>query len=157
MAKKHLVVHGALCSCRFGTLPDTLCVRSHSREFANDRGGMEKRIASTKETGPATFERNSFGTCAKLNNSPCKVVVQAWKNFYPGMTLYHGGKVLTEDSKAVCPAGGSACISILWHGQAAELSASQLQKSDKQSCATLNPLLDMEEMQQQPEDSRYYH
>lgn len=157
MAEKHLVVHGALCRCQFGTVPDKLCVRSHNKEFANDRDGTKKLLASTREIGPATFEKNTFGSCAKMNNSPCKAVVQSWKDFYPKLTLYHKGKPLTEDSKAVCPIGGAACISILWHGQSAELSASQVKKSDKQSCATLNPLLDMEEVKRELEDTAYYH
>jgi hypothetical protein len=46
MAEKHLVCHGAICMCNFGATPDKLSVKSHKKEFINDKDGSKKMIAS---------------------------------------------------------------------------------------------------------------
>ncbi len=81
MAGKHLVVDGAMCMCNFGTSPDNLKVKTHQQEYANDKDGAAKYIASTKDIG-STFQKNSFGSCAKQKNNPCTAVVTEWKGFY---------------------------------------------------------------------------
>ncbi|MBO9621032.1 MAG: DUF4280 domain-containing protein [Niabella sp.] len=142
MNEKHVLVQGAVCKCRYGTVPDALSVKSHQKEIAND-GGAKKLIATTKDTG-ATFKNNSFGACAKMNNRPCKPVVQQWINFYERVTLSHGGKVLLEDSKAVCPVSGDACISVIWHGQAGAPAVGQMGQLDGRIIKEWNPAIDNE-------------
>lgn len=156
MSEKYLVVQGALCKCSYGTAPDKLKVLSHQKEYANDSSGSKKLLASTKDIGPATFEANMFGTCAKMNNNPCKAVVQEWKGYYDKITLTHKGKVLTEDSKAICPVGGNACIEVVWHGQTVAAGASGLAKTDKRAHAALNPLINTEEIQDELDETPDY-
>jgi len=65
MSQKHLVCQGALCKCNFGTAPDTLKVKTQSKRYINDAKGSTKLMATDKDIGK-TFEKNTFGSCAKL-------------------------------------------------------------------------------------------
>lgn len=143
MSEKHYVVEGATCKCQFGTAPDVLMVKTNKKEYANDINGAKKLVASTKDTGGATLQKNTFGSCAKMNNAPCKPVIQQWQGFYDRVTLTNGGNPLLEDSKAICPIGGSPCIQIINHGQVAEVSAANVQKSKDEVMAQLLPMVDM--------------
>ncbi|PSK91957.1 DUF4280 domain-containing protein [Taibaiella chishuiensis] len=143
MSEKHYVVEGATCKCQFGTAPDVLMVKTNKKEYANDINGARKLIASTKDTGGATLQKNTFGSCAKMNNSPCKPVVLQWQGFYDRVTLTNGGNPLLEDSKATCPIGGSGCIQITNHGQVAEVSTANVKKSNDDVMAQLLPVVDM--------------
>lgn len=144
MSEKHIVVQGAICKCQFGNAPDKLKVLSHQKEYANDKSASKKRIATTKETGAATFENNSFGSCTKMGSPPppCKPVITEWNGFYEDVVLSNGGKILLEDSKAVCAVAGTACIQIVNHGQITEPSSQNFQNADKDVQAQLNPLID---------------
>lgn len=154
MGAKHLVCHGALCMCNFGSAPDKLVVNTHSKEFINDADGAEKMIASTKDINK-TFEKNTFGSCSKQNNNPCQAVVSEWKGFYEKVTLENSGKILLEDSKATCPIGGPDCIKIEFHGQTAQVSKRNAEKMDPEVHNSLNPLVDLEEITEE-ETPDYY-
>jgi hypothetical protein len=56
MAEKHIVVQGAQCMCNFGTAPDKLKVLTNQKEYANDKEGSQKPIATTMDIG-TTFEK----------------------------------------------------------------------------------------------------
>lgn len=147
MSEKHLVCHGALCQCNFGTAPDKLMVKTHLKEYVNDSSGTEKLIATDKDIAQ-TFEKNNFGSCSKMNNNPCKVTVTEWKGFYEKTTLEHGGKILLEDSKATCPIGGPDCIKITFHGQVAQTSSSNVSNTKPETMETLNPMVAASEMKE---------
>lgn len=157
MAEKHIVCHGAICMCNFGAAPDKLMVKSHKKEFINDKNGSKKLIASDKELGP-TFEKNTFGPCQKqpMGNSfkPCQAVVTKWTGFYEKVVLENKGKILLEDAKATCPIGGSDCIKITFHGQVNAPEASSAKNADPEIMSALNPMVDMEEFED--EDAPYY-
>lgn len=142
MAEKHIVVQGAQCMCNFGTAPDKLKVLTNTRDFANDKDGSQKPIATTIDIG-TTFEKNMFGSCSKMNNKPCTAVVTQWSGFYEDTILSNGGKILLEDSKATCPVGGSDCIRIIHHGQKAEPSKQNQENSNKDVQKQLNPMSEM--------------
>jgi len=154
MSEKHLVCHGAMCQCNFGTAPDKLVVKSHTKEYINDSDGSEKLIATDKDIAQ-TFEKNTFGSCSKQNNNPCKAQVAEWKNFYEKTTLEHGGKILLEDSKATCPVGGPDCIKIIFHGQVAEISNANMENTKDETMEALNPLVSADEMKE--DDSPDYY
>ncbi len=98
MAEKHLVCHGALCRCRFGTASDRLKVASQDDHYIND-GGTQKLTANTLDLGNP-FAAGTFGTFSVANGGPCVPAITAWLGAYPKVTLSNGGKVLVEDSKA---------------------------------------------------------
>lgn len=153
MAEKHLVVQGAMCMCNFGTSPDNLKVLTHEKEYANDRAGSKKLIASTKDIG-STLEKNSFGSCAKQRNNPCVATITKWSGEYDKTVLTNGGKILLEDSKATCPIGGSDCIKIVKHGQTAEMGQQNVEKAKPEVANALNPGVDMKALNKQaPDDS----
>jgi hypothetical protein len=141
MSEKHLVCHGAICQCKFGTTPDKLKVKQ-TDYYINDSNGAEKSIANTLDIGQP-FEANSFGSCKKMNNNPCKPSITEWKSFYEKVTLDNGGKILLEDSKAICAVGGSPCVDITFHGQTAAVSGKNAGKADEQVQSQLNPLVNL--------------
>lgn len=143
MSQKHLVCQGALCKCNFGTTPDKLKVLTQSKRYINDKDGSEKLMATHKDIGK-TFEKNTFGSCAKMNNNPCQAVVTEWSGYYEKITLEDNkGKALLEDSKATCPIGGKDCITIIKHGQTAEVSSQNVNNADKDAVIELCPLMDI--------------
>lgn len=82
-----------------------------------------------------------FGSCSKLNNNPCQVSVTEWSGFYDKITLEDNkGKALLEDSKATCPIGSKDCITIINHGQTAEVSTQNVENADKEVVMSLIPL-----------------
>ena len=147
MAGKNIVCEGAMCMCNFGAAPDKLLVKSHKKEFINDKNGSKKMIATDKEIGQ-TFEKGTFGPCQKQpipggGYKPCQSVVTAWSGFYKKVTLENKGKILVKDSKATCPIGGTDCIKITFDGQVNEPAPSQAKKENKTVMTMLNPLVDM--------------
>ena len=152
MAEKHVVVHGATCKCKFSETPQTdkLKVLSQTKEFANDKDGSKKLIATDKEIGQ-TLEKNSFGKCklqpTSSGNLPCMAVITKWSNMYEKVTFEENkGKILLEDSKATCPIGGPDCITIDKHGQTAEGSSQNNKNANKDVQSQLNPMVNLDDM-----------
>ncbi|HEY9259360.1 PAAR-like protein, partial [Chitinophaga sp.] len=116
MADKHFVVQGAVCKCSFGNTSSKLQVSATS-EYINDHSGSTKAVASTSETGNP-FAPGTFGVCIFSHNA-CTPSITKWLGFSSNITLSGGGKILTEDSTAICAVSGTPCISISDHGQAA--------------------------------------
>lgn len=152
MSEKHLVCQGAICRCSFGTTPDTLKVLTQSKRYINDKDASKKLVATHKDIGK-TFEKNTFGSCAKMNNNPCQAVVTEWSGYYEKITLEDNkGKALLEDSKATCPIGGKDCITIIDHGQTSEVSSQNMKNADPEVMVELCPFFDL-----LSEDEPVYH
>lgn len=145
MAEKHLVVQGATCICNFGTTPDKLLVLTNKKDFANDSKGSKKLIATTLDIG-STFEKNTFGACAKLNGNKCTAMAMEWKKFHEDIILNNGGNILLEDSLGTCPIGGTDCIKIMNHGQIAEASTQNVKNVDEDVQSILNPGVDIQKI-----------
>ena len=149
MSEKHLVCQGALCRCNFGTTPDKLMVKTQNKRYINDKEGVNKLMATHVDIGK-TFEKNTFGSCSKMNNNPCQVSFTEWSGYYEKITLEeNGGNALLEDSKATCPIGSKDCISIINHGQTAELTSQNLKNADKEVLAELLPFVNINSDQKQ--------
>lgn len=143
MSLKQKVVQGALCQCQFGTTPDKLKVLTQQKYFINDFNGSSKLAATHKDIG-LTFEKNTFGSCKKMNNSPCTASVTEWSGYYEKEKYSPpDGFILLEDSKATCPIGGKDCISILKTGQIGEPSESSIQDGDEELQSHINPVLNL--------------
>ena len=151
MAEKHIVVQGATVKCKFSVAPqtDTLKVLSQSKDYANDKEGSEKLIATDKEVGQ-TLEKNTFGNCKMqpTGNSylPCQAVITKWSGAYENTTMSNKGKALLEDSKATCPIGGPDCIEITKHGQKTSGSSQNAKNANKDVQAQLNPMVNLNDM-----------
>lgn len=138
MPKKHLVCHGALCKCQFGTAPDKLTVLTQNKIYINDEKSSEKLVATTMELGP-TFENKTFGTCA-MTNSSCVPNITLWDGFYDKITLTNQGNPLLEDSKGTCAIGGAPCVEILFHGQVATATPANEKSTDEEIVPLINAL-----------------
>ncbi|CAH0180546.1 DUF4280 domain-containing protein [Chryseobacterium sp. Bi04] len=140
MSEKHLVCQGAICKCQFGTAPDKLMVKTQSKRYINDKDGSDKLMATHVDIG-ATFEKNTFGSCAKMNNNPCTPSVTKWDGYYENITIEdNGGKALLEDSKATCAVSGTPSIEIIFHGQTAEPNQQNVDNVRPEVAAQLLPL-----------------
>jgi len=143
MSQIHLVCQGAICKCQFGTGPDTLKVKTQKKRFINDHKGESKLMATHKDIGQ-TFEKNTFGSCAKMNNNACKPAITKWENLYDKVTLKdNNGKPLLENSKATCGVAGSACIEIIDNGQICEITERNIKNANPEIIKVINPALDL--------------
>jgi hypothetical protein len=102
-----------------------------------------KMIATTMDVGQP-FEAKTFGQC-KLQPTtggylPCVPSILQWQGFYEKVTLSNQGKILTENSKAVCAIAGAPCVEIVFHGQTGGPSQSQANQADEDLHSQLNPL-----------------
>jgi predicted chitinase len=118
MADKHFVVQGAVCKCSFGNTSSKLKILS-TAEYLNDHSGSTKAVASSSETGNP-FTPATFGTCT-LTHSTCTPGIIKWVGTSSNITLSNEGKILTEDSTAICAVSGSPSISISSHGQTSSI------------------------------------
>ena len=149
MAQKHLVCQGAICQCQFGNAPDKLKVLTQTKAFINEEEPQEKLVATTADIG-ATFEKNTFGLCQMQplpggGYKPCQAMVTQWSGAYENITYEeNNGHPLLEDSKATCPIGGKDCISIINHGQVAEITKQNIKNARREVVAVLCPLLDLD-------------
>jgi Domain of unknown function (DUF4280) len=156
MGAKHVVVEGATLKCKFSESPQTdiLLVKSQSQDYANDKDGAKKRIASDMDIGQ-TLEKNSFGKCklqpTSSGNLPCQAVITKWSNAYKNLSVTNKGKVLVEDSKATCPIGGPDCIEVEKHGQKNNGSKQESRKSDDNKITAVNPLADNKKFKEDEE------
>ena len=147
MAQKHLVCQGAICQCQFGNAPDKLKVLTQTKAFINEKEPQEKLVATTADVG-ATFEKNTFGLCQMQplpggGYKPCQAMVTQWSGAYENVTYEeNNGHPLLEDSKATCPIGGKDCISIINHGQVAEITNRNLHSADPIKMDMINPFMD---------------
>lgn len=143
MALKEKVVQGAICKCQFGTSPDQLVVLSHKKWYANDHEAKEKLIVTNKDIG-VPLKKKTFGSCAKMNNSPCVPNITKWDGFYEKEKYDPpGGYIILEDSKATCAVAGSPCVEIVKSGQIGVPSNKNLKNADKELQANVNPLINM--------------
>lgn len=137
MADQHFVVQGALCKCSFGSTPAKIQVPTGA-EYMNDASGNSKPVAGSNETGNP-FIPGTFGACA-LTRKPCIPNITQWRNVLPGITLSNGGKILTENSTAVCAVSGSSSVCIIHHGQTAFVTHHSTSESQSNAIPALNPL-----------------
>lgn len=148
--QKEIIVQGATCQCQFGEKPDKLRVLTQRKQYANDKDGGEKLIASHLDVG-MTFEKNTFGQC-KLKPAgsgflPCVPALTQWHGQYKEMLLSNQGQILLEDSKGICSTSGSPCISFLKTGQKSEPSQQNVENADEELQSQVNPLINMKEME----------
>ena len=144
MSEKHLVCQGAICKCQFGTAPDKLMVKTQSKRYINDKEGSDKLMVTHVDIG-ATFEKNTFGSCAKMNNNPCTPTVTKWDGYYEKITVEdNGGNALLEDSKATCAISGTPSIEIIFHGQTAEPNQQNVDNVCPEVAAQLLPVKEEE-------------
>lgn len=147
MALKEKVVQGAVCMCKYGTIPDKLKVLTQQKYYINDYQGSSKLAATHKDIGP-TFEKNTFGPCKMQPTpggyKPCQAIVTEWSGYYEKERYDPpGGYILLEDSKATCPIGGKDCISIIKSGQIGEPTKTNFQNADDELQSHVNPIVDM--------------
>ncbi|WP_062055990.1 DUF4280 domain-containing protein, partial [Aquimarina longa] len=144
---KMLVCQGATCQCDKSETPILipLKVDSQSKYYINDSAGSEKLIGNTMDLGQPFDIPTFFGKCTlqPMGSSfkPCMPAVTVWNDPYDNVELGNGGKILTEDSTAICSFGGT--ITIEHHGQSpAVITQQQFADANSDAMAILNPTVD---------------
>lgn len=149
MSTGHVVVHGAMCKCKYGMTPDTLVVLSQQKAYINDSAGSQKLVANTMDIG-MPFQAKTFGQCKLQPSSsgylPCVPAITQWQDPYDKVELSNTGLILTEKSKATCAIAGSPCVEFTWHGQTAAPGSSNVAEADEEVQSQLNPLVNVKEM-----------
>ena len=154
MSQKHLVCQGATCQCQFGNAPDKLKVLTQTKAFINEEEPQEKLVATTADIG-ATFEKNTFGLCQMQplpggGYKPCQAMVTQWSGAYENVTYEeNNGHPLLEDSKATCPIGGKDCISIINHGQVAEITKVNIINANPAKITMINPFVNFHKLRKE--------
>ena len=154
MSQKHLVCQGATCQCQFGNAPDKLKVLTQTKAFINEKEPQEKLVATTADVG-ATFEKNTFGLCQMQplpggGYKPCQAMVTQWSGAYENVTYEeNNGHPLLEDSKATCPIGGKDCISIINHGQVAEITKVNIINANPAKITMINPFVNFHKLRKE--------
>lgn len=154
MSQKHLVCQGATCQCQFGNAPDKLKVLTQTKAFINEEEPQEKLVATTADVG-ATFEKNTFGLCQMQplpggGYKPCQAMVTQWSGAYENVTYEeNNGHPLLEDSKATCPIGGKDCISIINHGQVAEITKVNIINANPAKITMINPFVNFHKLRKE--------
>lgn len=152
MNDKHYVVQGATCQCNLSAAPETdiLLVKSQTRHYANDSDAHKKLIATDKEVGQ-TMKKNTFGKCTNqprgTDYALCVVDITEWKGSNEKVIYTNQGKALLENSKATCSFGLPDCISIVNHGQTAELTEKNIKNSSPQILAEILPGINFSDLQ----------
>ena len=86
---------------------------------------------------------------------PYQAMVTQWSGAYENVTYEeNNGHPLLEDSKATCPIGGKDCISIINHGQVAEITNRNLHNADPIKMDMINPFMDFATFRNQKEMSK---
>ncbi len=139
----YLVCETATCECKFGNKPATLEVKTNPEHYINSIDG-EKQTASSVDIGNP-FKEQTFGKCSKQGNPqpPCKPDITKWEGFYDKVTLKNGGKILLDNSKAICSIAGSPCISITHHGQSDPITQHEMDNTSDEQAQVVSPLVDI--------------
>ncbi len=153
MSDVAIVCQGAMCKCKYGFTPDTFKIVSTHKEYVNESNGSSKMIATTLDIGQP-FQAKTFGQCKLQPSSsgylPCVPAITQWQDFYKKVTISNNGKILTEDSKAICAIAGSPCVEFTWHGQIGAPSQSQAAEADNQVHSQINPLASPKGAKEEP-------
>ncbi|MBC9798192.1 PAAR-like protein [Sinomicrobium weinanense] len=127
-----LVCKGAICQCDQGSIPAQLKVTSQDKVSINDASGQDKILATDADRD---FEGLKFGVCKYLtaqNNgkkTDCAYKFpEKWKDAYENADV-HGHLPLLEKATLECVYTGK--ISVLFHGQAQQLSAANVAHADE--------------------------
>lgn len=77
-------------------------------------------------------------------------MVTQWSGAYENVTYEeNNGHPLLEDSKATCPIGGKDCISIINHGQVAEITKVNIINANPAKITMINPFVNFHKLRKE--------
>jgi Domain of unknown function (DUF4280) len=153
---KHFVIQKGKACCDKGDKFPNFKVTSHDLHYWNSKTGDADNIAVTDADVMFNPPGPSFGQCKLKPTSggylPCAFAPAGkWTKTYK-KTKIMGNSCLTELSELMCATGGK--ITVKKHGQESESSSSNLKGKPSKK---INPLVDMEEFQEEINDEPLYN
>lgn len=140
---KYFVIQKGKAMCNKGTQMPHFKVDSHKKHYWNDSEGQDDFLAVTEEDVLFFPMAMPFGNCALKNGQPCSFgALGKWTKVYDKVKIM-GKSCLTECSELKCVVGGK--ITVLDHGQRAELCKRNFQNANPTMHNQINPLVDLEE------------
>ena len=154
---KHFVIQKGKACCDKGDKFPNFKVTSHDLHYWNSKSGNADNIAVTDADVMFNPPGPSFGQCKLKPTSggylPCTVAPAGkWTKTYKN-TKIMGNACLTELSELMCAIGGK--ITVKKHGQESESSKSNTKES--KSIRKINPIVDIEEFQEEMDNEPLYN
>ncbi|WP_294246112.1 DUF4280 domain-containing protein [uncultured Chryseobacterium sp.] len=144
---KYFVIPKGKAICDQGTRYPHFKVTSHHKHYWNNESGEPDYLAVTEDDLLFDPPVQSFGQCRLKPTSggylPCACIPSGkWQNTYDKVKVMDKS-CLTEISELRCMTGGK--ITVLKHGQQAELGKSNIGNADSRAHHLYNPLIDFDE------------
>ena len=155
---KHFVIQKGMCQCNQGFKFPKFKVTSHQKHYWNDADGQADYLAVTEDDLTLDPPAMPFGNCKLKPTSggylPCAYAPAGkWTKTYDKVKVM-GKSCLTEISELMCATGGK--ITILKHGQTAEISKQNVKNANPNEMHIYNPIVNFEEFQDQFNDDDEY-
>ena len=141
---KYFVIPKGMAMCDKGTKFPNFKVTSHQKHYWNDADGKADFLAVTEDDLQFNPVVVPFGNCSLKNGQPCSFAPAGkWQKPYEKVKVM-GKSCLTEISELQCSIGGK--ITVMKHGQTAELSKQNLKNANPLIMNIINPLVDITEI-----------
>ena len=141
---KYFVIQKGKAMCDKGTQFPNFKVTSHEKHYWNDADGQADYLAVTEDDVQFNPVAVPFGSCSVKNGQPCSFApVGKWQKPYENVKVMDKS-CLTEISELKCAIGGK--ITVMKHGQTAELSKQNLKNANPLLISMINPLIDVTEI-----------
>lgn len=140
---RHFVVQCGKAVCDKGSKLPNFKVTSHEKHYWNNKEGQSDYLAVTEDDITFNPPAMPFGSCSAKNGNPCAFAAAGkWTKTYEKVKVMEK-KCITEISELLCTTGGK--ITILNHGQKAQMGKSSVKNADPKTVRHANPLVDFEE------------
>lgn len=144
---KHFVIQKGMVQCNQGFKFPKFKVTSHQKHYWNDEKGQADYLAVTEVDLQFDPPAMPFGNCKLRPTSggylPCVYAPAGkWQKTYEKVKVLDKS-CLTEISELMCSTGGK--ISILKHGQQAEIGKNSVNNANTKEQQVYNPVVDFDE------------
>lgn len=150
---KFFVIQKGTCQCNQGFKFPNFKVTSHQKHYWNSHKSDNDFLAVTEDDLEFNPKVEPFGKCKLKPSSggylPCAFAPAGkWLKTYDKVKVMEKS-CLTEISELMCVTGGK--ITILKHGQQAELGKRNIGKANTQEQQILNPIIDFDQYREEIE------
>jgi len=155
---KHFIVQKGKAQCNQGNQFPQFKVSSHQKHYLNDGKAKADNLAVTESDLQFTPPGPSFGQCKLKPSSggylPCAFAPTGkWLKPYKKVKVMDHA-CITEISELLCAVGGK--ITVKEHGQTNKMTPSNVRKANPALHAVMNPMVDIEEVQEEMDNPHFY-
>ncbi len=141
---EHFVIQKGKAQCDKGNKFPNFKVSSHAHHYWNNKEGDSDYLAVTEDDTQFDPPVQPFGTCSLKNGNSCSFSPAGkWTKTYDKVKVMDK-KCVIESSELKCTTGGK--ITVMTHGQQAEITPRDLETQDPEVMRQINPLVDIEDL-----------